>query len=597
MKAGKVFLAALILAAFPALGFGARENSSRDDNGHRAILLHDATTLEVRRWLDDGAGGALVSFGAGASLLANQGISGVSDADPWNMMIRNGSGTEVGLAASPFAISIYDAASNLLGVTANPLVVDLGVNNDVTLPPVLVSDSNNTTTTPLGIGATFTGTATDLLANGNPHVVVTVFADQVSAADGLVLQFSQDGTNWRTGSTKHTFTLVASEERTFQFGPEAQFFRVVLTNGGVGQGTLSIETMLGRVPGHKTLHRVGDTVTADRSVELAKSILFAQKPDLSFANVDMTAGGNLKFSLEEIDGTVDLATETTLALMNAKFVTGTDIGDVTINNAAGASGVFTQGGAADGAAVAGNPALMAGRNTSGFVKSVMVSGGGILGSMDRVTGADGLLNTRLGQFISGSNGSELAMVAPTYFNGTTWDLVRGDLTDGLVVNLGTNNDVVLAAGSASIGTLGANSGVDIGDVDVTSQPARVSTTDTIGAVHYSNSVLDGTTLATPKFAVIDDALSGDNTIVAAVASKKIRVLSLFLVANGDVDARFESGAAGTALTGQMDLTTNSGFSLPYSPVGHFETAVNTLLNLELSGAVSVDGSLVYIEVD
>ena len=33
-----------------------------------------------------------------------------------------------------------------------------------------------------------------------------------------------------------------------------------------------------------------------------------------------------------------------------------------------------------------------------------------------------------------------------------------------------------------------------------------------------------------------------------------------------------------------------------SPVGHFETASNTLLNLELSGAVSVDGSLVYVEV-
>jgi hypothetical protein len=47
----------------------------------------------------------------------------------------------------------------------------------------------------------------------------------------------------------------------------------------------------------------------------------------------------------------------------------------------------------------------------------------------------------------------------------------------------------------------------------------------------------------------------------------------------------------------MNLTTNSGFVLPFNPVGWFETAANTLLNLELSGAVSVDGSLVYIEVD
>ena len=39
----------------------------------------------------------------------------------------------------------------------------------------------------------------------------------------------------------------------------------------------------------------------------------------------------------------DYATQTTLAAMNAKFVTGTDIGDVTINNAAGA-GAYVQPG-------------------------------------------------------------------------------------------------------------------------------------------------------------------------------------------------------------------------------------------------------------
>lgn len=101
---------------------------------------------------------------------------------------------------------------------------------------------------------------------------------------------------------------------------------------------------------------------------------------------------------------------------------------------------------------------------------------------------------------------------------------------------------------------------------------------------------------TPKFAIIDAATSGDNTIVAAVSSKKIRVIAGLLVASGAVNARFESGAGGTALTGQMNLTTNSGFQIPFCPVGNFETAATTLLNLELSGAVSVDGWIVYVEV-
>lgn len=118
----------------------------------------------------------------------------------------------------------------------------------------------------------------------------------------------------------------------------------------------------------------------------------------------------------------------------------------------------------------------------------------------------------------------------------------------------------------------------------------------VAAFAESNQVTIAGVPATVKYAAIDTASSGDTTIVAAVTSKKIRVLSCFLVAAGAVNVRFESGAGGTALTGQMNLTTNSGFVLPYNPAGWFETGSGSLLNLELSGAVSVDGSLSYIEV-
>ena len=46
----------------------------------------------------------------------------------------------------------------------------------------------------------------------------------------------------------------------------------------------------------------------------------------------------------------------------------------------------------------------------------------------------------------------------------------------------------------------------------------------------------------------------------------------------------------------MDLKANSGFTLPFNPAGWFETSVNTLLNLELSAATSVDGMITYILV-
>lgn len=100
-----------------------------------------------------------------------------------------------------------------------------------------------------------------------------------------------------------------------------------------------------------------------------------------------------------------------------------------------------------------------------------------------------------------------------------------------------------------------------------------------------------------KHAAIDAATSGDNTLVSAVTGKKIRVLSLWLVATGAVTVRFESGAGGTALSGQASLAANGGIVLGFNEGGWFETAAGSLLNLELSGAVSVDGSLSYIEAD
>ena len=98
-------------------------------------------------------------------------------------------------------------------------------------------------------------------------------------------------------------------------------------------------------------------------------------------------------------------------------------------------------------------------------------------------------------------------------------------------------------------------------------------------------------------AAVSAASSGDNTLVAAVTGKKIKVLGLVLVGAGAVDVRLESGAGGTALTGVMSLTANGDLKIvfPMSEPGYHwvETAAGALLNLELSGAVQVSGCLVY----
>jgi hypothetical protein len=101
---------------------------------------------------------------------------------------------------------------------------------------------------------------------------------------------------------------------------------------------------------------------------------------------------------------------------------------------------------------------------------------------------------------------------------------------------------------------------------------------------------------TPKFAAISASGSGNNTLVAAVTGKKIRVLAMALVANAAVNAKLQSSAGGTDLTGLFYLAANGGFVLPYNPVGWCETVAAALLNLNLSGAVAVGGCLMYVEV-
>src|SRR3990167_1596667 len=121
------------------------------------------------------------------------------------------------------------------------------------------------------------------------------------------------------------------------------------------------------------------------------------------------------------------------------------------------------------------------------------------------------------------SGRQLA-VAVSMFNGTNYDRLRGSATDGLTVNLGTNNDVTvtsgtvdlgatdnavldaieadtttlagavagtemqvdvvaaLPAGTNAIGKLAANSGVDIGDVDVTSIASGTNSIGNVGII-------------------------------------------------------------------------------------------------------------------
>ena len=118
----------------------------------------------------------------------------------------------------------------------------------------------------------------------------------------------------------------------------------------------------------------------------------------------------------------------------------------------------------------------------------------------------------------------------------------------------------------------------------------------VSAELEGNSYRSSGSSLTPKFARINGSTSGDNTLVAAVASKKIRVLSLSIMSAGTVTVNFQTAVAGAYLAGPYTLVANTGISIPFCPYGIFETVAGDLLNMELNAAVVVGGHLVYVEV-
>lgn len=140
-------------------------------------------------------------------------------------------------------------------VTAANVATVLATGN-LSVAPVNVVSTANSSTSVLGAAGVFTGTAEDV--TNYALIFVTVFASHASATDGLSLQQSSNGTNWDIADT---YTVVAASGRIYSLNPAAQFFRIVYTNGGTLQTSFRLQTVFKRVFATPSSHRPGDAAT------------------------------------------------------------------------------------------------------------------------------------------------------------------------------------------------------------------------------------------------------------------------------------------------------------------------------------------------
>lgn len=122
---------------------------------------------------------------------------------------------------------------------------------------VLFIDNSNSTYTPLGAGATFTGTAQEV--GDKTQLIVSITTDVASTTNGISLEFGPDGVTWSTVIQQETILRTDDDLQTHGLNkvywvPD-KFFRMVYTNGGVAQDFINLQCsfVLVRDPGVQVL--------------------------------------------------------------------------------------------------------------------------------------------------------------------------------------------------------------------------------------------------------------------------------------------------------------------------------------------------------
>lgn len=168
------------------------------------------------------------------------------------------------------------------------------------------------------------------------------------------------------------------------------------------------------------------------------------------------------------------------------------------------------------------------------------------------------------------------------------------MADNVTLNTGSGGDSIAADDIAGTkyqrvklihGVDGTNSG-----------DAAWSNPMPVAAADRTDKISEGTaTLLTPKFKVINLAASAE--LIALVASKKLRVVSLSICAGTAATNTFtfRSGGAAGSVVGIITVPASGAYASGYCALGIFETVAGENLYLALTSAVQTNGMLTYIE--
>jgi hypothetical protein len=214
-----------------------------------------------------------------------------------------------------------------------------------------------------------------------------------------------------------------------------------------------------------------------------------------------TAATALRVSLANDSTGIVALTTSSAAIGKLAANDGVDVGDVTINNASGGSAVNIQDGGnsitVDGTVAVSNTILAAAGSTS-------------IAKAEDVLSADGDV---------GVPALAVRKATPANTSGTDGDYEFLQMSAGRLWTSATI-DAALPAGTNAIGKLAANSGVDIGDVDVLTMPnvtlaATTNTIEVVGDIAHDTGVGGNPVQVAGAACALADSAPGNRVSAAA----------------------------------------------------------------------------------
>jgi len=331
-------------------------------------------------------------------------------------------------------------------------------------------------------------------------------------------------------------------------------------------------------------------------------------------NVQITQGTGTTVATDEV---------ASVHYQQLKLVDGT-LGSTTVIPGDG-NGLSVQGQVAADAAVAGRPVLEGGRASDATPTAVSGDGDAVHAWRDRRGAAKTVMVDDAGDSIMDGTSNALRVAVVTgstigteYTDGSTQTNIVGtamlfeSTSDVVRVPSATNPlPVHIQSGSSSgiqyddnvadatpTGTLASwwGSGNAVRAASV-AQPFPVQVITSPGGSVLPDPIVNASAVAVPiKFASVNATADGDNTIIASVASKKLRVLGGRITCTGAGTISFKTGTGGV-----LDRFISSANGNGFADRGGvdcplFETVSGEALLLNNPAGIDSVGSLAYIEV-